>query len=203
MAVGCVRPNLDDVLAAVVPGRVEPLNLTAEQKRSFRDREGQLALHLLRHALGARAASPTPPPDDFPLQPLFLQSVARALGVNVGVKRCYMMRRRLLDAQVLTHVGSYRPAYRNRAGAGTYRVPLFALAARVAAEIRRRACGAPHLLASSRQRRRVKTRETRRWWQHPLFGTLDGLPPPEMRGQSKQAKRMRMWRSADEMGAAR
>lgn len=49
-----VRPNLADVLAAITPGRVVRLDLTPEQRRAFRDRDGRIALDVVRHLLGAR-----------------------------------------------------------------------------------------------------------------------------------------------------
>jgi hypothetical protein len=47
--------RLEPVLAGVRPGRVAPLDLTHEQKRALRDRDGQAALHVLRHLIGGRA----------------------------------------------------------------------------------------------------------------------------------------------------
>jgi hypothetical protein len=45
-------PNLLDVLAAVAPGRVVPLELTAEQKRILRDRDARLAVTGVGQDLG-------------------------------------------------------------------------------------------------------------------------------------------------------
>lgn len=49
-------PHLEAVLARVVRGRVAYLVLSPEQKRALRDRDGQRALDVLRHLLGARGA---------------------------------------------------------------------------------------------------------------------------------------------------
>lgn len=56
-------PLLQDVLANVCRGRVAYLALTPEEKRALRDPEGQIALDLLRHLLGARPMNP----ERFPL----------------------------------------------------------------------------------------------------------------------------------------
>ena len=57
--------SLLDVLADVRRGRVAYLYLTPEQKRRLRDQDGQLALDVLRHLLGARADRRDP--ERFPL----------------------------------------------------------------------------------------------------------------------------------------
>jgi hypothetical protein len=54
------RPSLGAVLAAVAPGRTARLSLTAAQKRKLGDRDGQLALDVVRHVLGARVAAVAP-----------------------------------------------------------------------------------------------------------------------------------------------
>jgi len=51
------QATLPAVLAAVAPGRVARLALTAEQHRALRDPDGRLALDVVRHLLGARAAA--------------------------------------------------------------------------------------------------------------------------------------------------
>jgi hypothetical protein len=47
-------PLLQEVLAGVCRGCVVYLALTRAQKRALRDPEGQIALDVLRHLLGAR-----------------------------------------------------------------------------------------------------------------------------------------------------
>lgn len=174
-----MTPNLQDVLAAVTPGRVVRLALTPEQKRALRDPDGQLALDVVRHLLGARPAAP----NRFPLTGLAFQAVARKLGRAVGMKRSLALIRRLADHRVLERSGSYRQAYRTL-GVSGYRVALYRLGAAVASLRRKRPVG---------RGRPVKGGRRRRWWQHELFGDLYGRPPP---GLSK--KERRKWRSDDE-----
>ena len=69
-------PLLQDVLVNVRRGRVAYLCLTPEQKRALRDPEGQVALNVLRHLLGARPMNP----ERFPLAQEALQAIARRLG---------------------------------------------------------------------------------------------------------------------------
>jgi hypothetical protein len=90
------KPNLAGVLGSVVRGRVARLSLEQEQKRALRDHEGQLALDVLRHLLGARAASVRPgrAPEPFPLTEQTFQAVASRLGRPVGIKRSRLLRRR-------------------------------------------------------------------------------------------------------------
>ena len=54
------RPRLEDVVAAVIDGRVTRLSLRPEQKHALRGRDRQIALHGLRHALAARASLEAP-----------------------------------------------------------------------------------------------------------------------------------------------
>jgi hypothetical protein len=117
------KPNFAGVLDSVVPGRVARLTLEKEQKRALRDREGQLALDVLRHLLGARAASvrPEAAPAPFPLNEQTFQAVASRLGRPVGIKRSRSLRRRLVEAGVIRDGGSYRQPYRNRAGGSGFR----------------------------------------------------------------------------------
>jgi hypothetical protein len=111
--VAAIAPHLHDVLANVCRGRVAYICLTREQKRALRDSDGRIALEVLRHLLGARAASGSPgrAPKLFP--------PARAL------------RRRIVETGVLQNGGSYRQQYRNRPGGSGFRVLLYLLLARV------------------------------------------------------------------------
>jgi hypothetical protein len=181
-----LRPNLTDVLAATRPGQVVRLKLTPEQRRSLQDREARLALDVVRHLLGARAASFTTGemPATFPLTEATFQAVALRLGANVGIKRSRSLLRRLRAAGVLCDAGSYRQPY-TRQGSSGYRVSLFRLGALVAALRRKRAIG---------RGPRVKGGRLRRWWEGGLFGDLYGLPPP---GYSRA--QLRRMRSADEV----
>jgi hypothetical protein len=54
--------TLEAVLANVQQGRVAYLMLTQEQKRALRDPEGQIAVNVLRHLLGARPPNPSGSP---------------------------------------------------------------------------------------------------------------------------------------------
>jgi hypothetical protein len=161
-------PTLEAVLAAFRPGRVVPLQLTREQKKALRHVDGRIALDVLRHRLGARAAVQAP--ERFPLTEQTIQAFTRKLGHKVGQKRCRELRRRLEEAGVIPASGHYRQLYRNSAARSGFCVSLFKLARR---------------LPSVRQgkhpvgkRRPVKRRDGLRWWQHPLFGDYSGLPPP-------------------------
>jgi hypothetical protein len=73
-------PTLEAVLAAFRPGRVVGLDLTREQKRELRDADGQIALDVLRHLLGARAAVGAPERFPSPRGPSRRSSAARAQG---------------------------------------------------------------------------------------------------------------------------
>jgi hypothetical protein len=181
-----MRPNLANVLAAVLPGRVIRVDLSPEQRRALRDPDARLALDVVRHLLGARAASVQPrrPPHAFPLTEATFQAVARKLGRPVGIKRSRALIRRLVAEGVLEPSGSYRQRYTTQGSTG-YRVGLYRLAVGVASALMQRAVGS---------RRRVKRRQQLRWWQHPLFGDLFGLPPPHLGPQ--RAARMR---SMDEL----
>jgi hypothetical protein len=81
---------------------------------------------------------------------------------------------RLAQAGVIGAAGHYRQAYRNTAGRSGFRVVLYKLGRRLArprlAE-RKRPVGNAVL---------VKRVSRPRWWQHPLFGDITGLPPPEI-----------------------
>ncbi len=87
----------------------------------------------------------------------------------------------------MSEAGSYRQPYRNRAGSTGYRVPLLRLTAPLRAALR-----APHNWKRPVGKRpRVKRA---RWWEHVLFGTADGRPPPDI--GLRRACRMR---SLDEL----
>lgn len=195
------RPHLEDVLAAFVRGRVARLRLDDDQKRAFRDRDGQLALEVLRHFLGARHVSvdPSASPEPFPLTEHCFAADARALGRPTGIKKCRTMLHRLTATGVLDRAGSYRQAYRNTAGVSGYRVPLYKLARGVQGVVRHGRCRSALLQRPVGTARRVKADPRRRWWQHALFGSPDGLPPPDL--TRVQRRRMRsdderspMWR---------
>jgi hypothetical protein len=194
-----VRPGLAAVLAAVTPGRTARLNLTELQKRSLGDSDGQLALDVLRHLLGARAAAAgeTAPPIAFPLTEATFQAIARRRGRAVGIKRIRALLRRLVVVGVIEPTGSYRQAYRNSAGSSGYRVVLYTTGPGVLKAIVGTLAGRSARLRFQRpvgNVRAVKAYKRRRWWQHELFGTLDGRPPPGL--TAKQRQRLH---SADEL----
>jgi hypothetical protein len=175
--------TLKQVLGDVRPGRVAYLTLTREQKRALKDRDGAIALDVLRHLLGAR------PPGRFPLTEGAFQKVARKLGHELGQKRCRRLIGRLRNSGVIEQAGSYRQAYRNSAVRSGFRVALFWLGCRLR--------GAGVRLFQQRPvgtRHPVKRKPRVRWWQHPLFGDPSGLPPPQL----TRAKAREM-RSLDEV----
>jgi hypothetical protein len=163
--------TLELVLANVVRGRVLYLDLTPEQKRALRDRDGQVALDVLRHLLGARDAIRAP--ERFPLAEQAFQVIARRLGYVLGQKHCRRLIRRLRAQQVTAGSGSYRQPYRNSAVRSGFRVALYRLG-RLA--LRRSAL----FQRPVGNGRRVKSRNRLRWWEHPLFGDLLARPPPEI-----------------------
>ena len=176
------KPRLAGVLAAVVRGRVTPLKLTREQRLALGDRDGRLAVDVLRHLHAARmiAVAPAEPREAFPLTELTFQAVARKLGVTVGIKRSRGLIRRLCAEGVVEPSGSYRQRYTR--GLSGFRVRLYRLTAdvrslRAAAPSRKRAVG------NGGRVNRV------RWWKHGLFGMPDGRPPPHL--PRWRAKRMR------------
>lgn len=167
--------SLLDVLADVRRGRVAYLYLTPEQKRRLRDQDGQLALDVLRHLLGARADRRDP--ERFPLTEGAFQAVARKLGHTVGQKRARTLIRRLRAAGVIAGSGQYRQPYRNAATRSGFKVSLYRLGrlAKALRRSRRRQAKRPVGTAAP-----VKPTFAPRWWQHPLFGDVNGLPPPEI-----------------------
>jgi hypothetical protein len=176
--------SLLSVLADVRRGRVAYLCLTPEQKRNLRDRDGQVALDVLRHLLGARADRRDP--ERFPLTEGAFQAIARKIGQDVGQKRARALTRRLRAAGVITLSGQYRQPYRDFAVRSGFVVPLFSLARRaLPASNAKRPVGKP---AS------VKRKIRPRWWAHPLFGDINGLPPPEI-----PKPRVRQMTSLDEV----
>jgi hypothetical protein len=162
--------TLEQVLGDVRRGRVAYLVLTREQNRALRDREGAIALNVLRHLLGARPMVP----EGFPLTEGAFQAVAHRLGYAVGGKRCRKMIKRLRDAGVVGRAGQYRQPYRNSAVRSGFCVALHKLGARLrVARLTRR----KHPVGS---RVGVKGNPRPRWWQHALFGDYWGRPPPEI-----------------------
>lgn len=194
-----MTPNLAGVLAAVVRGRIVRLSLDDEQKRAFRDGDGQLALSVVRHLLGARRASAQSGrlPERFPLTEAAFQAIARKLGRQVGIKRSRRLLRRLTTAGIIKDSGSYRQKYRNAASSGGYRVTLYRLAVGTAGVVRRgvRFAAASSLKPPVGRAGAVKPDSRPRWWQHALFGEPDGLPPPTLSPLQR-----RRWRSAEERG---
>ncbi|HEY3206550.1 MAG TPA: hypothetical protein VGJ58_06325 [Gaiellaceae bacterium] len=176
--------TLEAVLAQVVRGRVAYLVLSPEQKAALRDRDGQTALDVLRHLLGARDAVRAP--ERFPLTEQAFQAIALRLGYVLGQKRCRALIRRLRTHRIVNGAGSYRQPYRNTPAPSGFRVALHRLA--------RRACGFAKRKRPVGSRKRVKDSDRVPWWQHELFGDLLGRPPPEI--TPARAARMR---SLDEL----
>jgi hypothetical protein len=179
-------PLLADVLNAVVPGRTLPVRLDDAQKAALgRDPDGRLALDVVRHLLGARAAAGVSKGGRFPLTEAVFQKIARRLGGEVGIKRSRWLLGRLRQAGVLEESGSYRQEYRDSEEPSGYRVRLYRLGVNFAPLSKKSPVG---------RRRPVKCRFRRRWWQHGLFGNPDGRPPP---GYSQRA--LNQMRSREEL----
>jgi hypothetical protein len=162
------------VLANVVPGRVVRLELSRERKKAHRDRDGQIALDVLRHLLGAREALNAP--TRFPLTEETFCAVARKLGTPVGQKRARRLRRRLVDENVVGERGQYRQKYENSETRDGFFVELYRLIVGCVSQL------APKSQLAVGTRRSVKGKSSpkrrRRWWQHELFGDISGRPPP-------------------------
>jgi hypothetical protein len=113
------------VLAHVRPGRVARLELSREQKRALRDADGQLALDVLRHLLGARAAAAGDgTPSRFPLSEQAFQAIARRLGHEVGQKRARALTRRFVEEEVTESAGHYRQRHLDSAARSGFHVAL-------------------------------------------------------------------------------
>jgi hypothetical protein len=127
-------------------------------------------------------------PERFPLTEQAFQAVARRLGYLVGQKRCRRMVERLRVTAVIGVAGQYRQPYRDSAVRSGFRVTLYELGRRLRASRlakRKRPVG---------KRTPVKNDFRPRWWQHPLFGDLSGLPPPGI-----PPPRVQRMRSLDEV----
>jgi hypothetical protein len=89
---------------------------------------------------------------------------------------------------VVVAAGHYRQTYRDSGTRSGFRVALFALARR-----QRRGRSATSKRPVGRSSR-TERKQRRRWWLHPLFGDIWGLPPPEIPGRD-----LRRMRSLDEV----
>ena len=122
-------------------------------------------------------------PERFPLTEGAFQAVARRLSYLVAQKRSRLMVARLVASGVVGRAGQYRQPYRNTGARSGFRVALYKLGRRLRV---------PRLSKRKRpvgNREPVKPKFRARWWQHPLFGDLLGLPPPEIpRDRVKQMK---------------
>jgi hypothetical protein len=172
-------PPLEQVLANVVPGRGQRLRLSERQRRELDDRDGRIALQVLRALVRARKATRNPRATElFPLTEDAFQAIARRLGHQVGDKRARAIIKRCIALEVLEGAGSYRQRYRSSAARSGFRVPLFQLGTSAAAKRK----------ASVGKRRTVKRSGPVRWWAHPLFGEPNGRPPPHL--EPRDARRM-------------
>jgi hypothetical protein len=146
-------PHLQSVLASVLLGRVARHCLTPAQAKSLRDREGRIALDVLRHLIGRPLVA-----ERFLLTEQAFQAVANKLGYVVGQKRCQLMVKRLSASGVVVRCGHYRQPYRNSASRSGYRVALFKPGRRLRAPrpaTRKRPVG---------KRELVKAAVRPRWW---------------------------------------
>jgi hypothetical protein len=169
-------PPLERVLANVVRGRDHRLRLSEAQRRGLSDRDGRIALQVIRALVRARrTTTPFREPKSstqaaFPLTEDAFQAIARRLGHQIGDKRTRAITKRCVALGVLEGAGSYRQRYRSSAVRSGFRVPLFRLGTTAAAKRK----------ASVGKRRLVKRSRRVRWWAHPLFGEPNGRPPPHL-----------------------
>jgi hypothetical protein len=186
------KPTLDDVLANVTPGRSHRLHLNPEQKRTLADRDGRLIRQVIRALLRARqhAVALRQPRDEFPLTEHACQAIARKLGHTIGQKRARGLIHRALEAGIIRDAGSYRQTYRITGPSG-YRVKLFEIGVRITARSDELAT-ALRLEPLSAKRGLSSRQAGVPWYEHPLFGASDGLPPPGL--NRRQRRRMRRWR---------
>ena len=185
-------PTLEGLLPLVArPGRHVRLNLTELQRRALAaDRDGNLALYLLRTQLRARDAATRPklPPFSFPFTKNAIVAIGQALGLQIGEKRAYRMIRLLVATGVLVRNHSYR---RRSRYTGDDRVPLFRLGVRITglrSALSRKPTGGRSGAVKPPDATR-RRQETRTCWEHGLFGMPDGKPPPGL--TKRQLRRMR------------
>jgi hypothetical protein len=96
---------------------------------------------------------------------------------RIGEHRAEAMIRHLRSSRRLLQVGSYKS---KRHG---FHVPIYRLAQ-----------PAGSVTSSVRKNSRVKPRA---WWQHPLFGTPDGKPPPGTSERQKLWWQSGLWRKGE------
>jgi len=122
--------------------------------RADREKDKKVA----EHALSVLARRRT----TMPLTAGFMQAVARdGFGHKVGLKRAARMRAHLVASGRLIPVGRYRGSKHG------YWVTVWKLLPPT-----------PLALFSVRKKSRVKFFGRKQWWEHALFGTPDGKPPP-------------------------
>jgi hypothetical protein len=172
-------PPLEQVLANVVPGRDQRLRLSEKQRRELGDRDGRIALQVLRALLRARKTTRSRRVTEaFPLTEDAFQAIARRLGHQIGDKRARAIITRCIAFGVIESAGSYRQRYRRSGARSGFLVPLFRLGTSASAKRQ----------ASVGKRRTVKRSRPARWWAHPLFGEPNGRPPPHL--EPRDARRM-------------
>jgi hypothetical protein len=162
-------------------------------KQALATPDGQTLKRVTRALLRARceASHPRSAPFTFPCTEAAFCQVARRAGIAVGQKHARDLIR------LATSTGLFVPhsGYTSKRGCT---VRLYRLGCRIVGL--RFAQG--QAAVGTREVVKPRVRAARlRWWLHPLFGMPDGLPPPDMRGKSRVARR-RKWRSADEKAAA-
>jgi hypothetical protein len=136
------RTRLDDVIRNVAPGRQARFNLTAAQRAALADPDGRLALTILRHLIGARHVTPGAPVHQTPFTPEAVRRAALSLVYGtIGRAHARRLRARLVEQGILVPDGSYRPGYRDQAGDGPHRVPLYRIPRHLIHSIVRRARG--------------------------------------------------------------
>ena len=170
-------------------------------------RDGLILTRVVRALLRARAEAthPRTSPFTFPLTEEAFVRVARRAGMAVGQKHTRHLIRLAISTGLIVPHGSYtstkwryvrcyrlgcritRPRHNGEAGGG-------ADGLRFAQE--HTAVGSARRVKDHGRRRRAVERVP--WWLDGLIGTVDGLPPPEARGNSRRARRLRRWRPKGE-----
>lgn len=170
------------VLAAVRKGELSRLDLNREQIRAMDDLDGRRALDALAHWDAAhRKAAPASVAGRYPLTPETLQACLRKIGYgHVGTKRCRTMRRRLFTVGAINEQGRWRNSGSKRVPGGflliLYSAVLRSAVKLAPAQATRCSARENSLVGRGTANARVSC------WHHPLFGTLDGLPPPSPGG---------------------
>lgn len=177
-----LRPNIMRGVRARFPRGLRPRG---------DDRDGQDAHRYLAHLVGARDITPGLDPRHTPFTASVVIHLARTLdNRRIGRRRAARIIHRALDLGLLIDTGeTYRPRYRDQAGAVAFVYPVYEVPRHAVVAIVRH----PHVVPTSTcrpallqplcagedrksVRRGHRTRRRRRFYENPVFGT--GVPPP-------------------------